>query len=523
MDTNGWASDLSRAGKIAAKEHNIPRIIKKLQSPEKKFSVKYSFMPASEQNEVKEEKEEEEGISIFEQILNMKIKEREVKKQNQNQNVIPPKDFTEPKKINRPKNISYLGGDRLKYHKRHIDRIKGYQKEKEVHDIKYNPNYDYIKSKTASSVEWKKLKVPRKKWIYSDAKFYINFQDPLDSEIGKKGFKEMGKQTMRNGFPAEHDVRIIHEKKFEEECSDSPSKIKTGNNTKVQSMSNSNSFSNYSNKELLKSKSTLYTYNKLKKNKSSGDWSFSKSPSVKDKKVLLIPDFSKTISRQERDKIYKVDKPVGFSIDPNFKAVQERPLMLVTYKPKQSCCRIKKKFKELPDLLDLDKCFYKYNNHTKPISPTSFKMTPRPQNTKLPSFMHGIYTRASSYNMTNKSLLMNNFANGTVQSTYSSFFPKRSFNKNINLALLNSNVIDTKDAKRNPYLRQLSNSIQKSMGFYHKNFDELWKDNDPKKFDCVTMRSLKRDQSMPQISKKDNEKFTINFKKFDENNWSLQA
>lgn len=74
--------------------------------------------------------------------------------------------------------------------------------------------------------------------------------------------------------------------------------------------------------------------------------------------------------------------------------------------------------------------------------------------------------------LTDKALKMNNFSEGKFSSSSTSFWPKKSFNKIINLNLLNStkfkgNIglkIDEETYKEN----EINEYIQKSMKFYSK-------------------------------------------------------
>ena len=56
----------------------------------------------------------------------------------------------------------------------------------------------------------------------------------------------------------------------------------------------------------------------------------------------------------------------------------------------------------------------------------------------LPCFMKNINTRISLNNISAKSLQLNNFSEAKFVNTENGFFPKKSFNKLINLNLLNS-------------------------------------------------------------------------------------
>ena len=71
--------------------------------------------------------------------------------------------------------------------------------------------------------------------------------------------------------------------------------------------------------------------------------------------------------------------------------------------------------------------------------------------------------------LTEDSLKMNNFAEGKFSNTNTCFWPKKSFNKIINLNLMNStkfkeNIGLNNDTANN----EMDNYIQKSMKFYSK-------------------------------------------------------
>ena len=151
---------------------------------------------------------------------------------------------------------------------------------------------------------------------------------------------------------------------------------------------------------------------------------------------------------------------------------------------------------------------YKYlefiNNHTRCVPPNLDKMMARPKDdgSPLPVYMKGCVSREACNITTDVSLKMNNFAEGKFLSNYTSFWPKKSFNKMINLNLLNSETflthILTNEGKEN--------YIKKSINFYRKNYRELLKEGLYNKFDNVTFKSIK-----PKINKElDVEKFLKN-------------
>ena len=86
---------------------------------------------------------------------------------------------------------------------------------------------------------------------------------------------------------------------------------------------------------------------------------------------------------------------------------------------------------------------------------------------------------------------MNNFANGKFFDGYSTFIPKKSFNKLVNLNLLNSEAFLSNLVKDTKSLKESGNYIAKSMRFYNKNYEDLMKEGLLTKFDNVTFKSIK--------------------------------
>ena len=118
--------------------------------------------------------------------------------------------------------------------------------------------------------------------------------------------------------------------------------------------------------------------------------------------------------------------------------------------------------------------------------------------------MRGVTSRGACETINETNLKMNNFAEGKFITNFTSFWPKKSFNKMVNLNLLNSETflthILTNEGKEN--------YIKKSINFYRKNYRELLKEGLYNKFDNVTFKSIK-----PKINKElDVEKFLKNYK-----------
>ena len=139
----------------------------------------------------------------------------------------------------------------------------------------------------------------------------------------------------------------------------------------------------------------------------------------------------------------------------------------------------------------------KYNNHKVIHAPNFNLMTSRPNdNINLPVYMKQIYSKASCYNITALSLKMNNFSNGRFSNVHSSFFPKKSFNQLINLNLLNSQkFLENIIGNKKKFIKK-HYEIGKAMKFYNKNYEELLKDELLSRFDNVTYKTIKKNNSV---------------------------
>ena len=124
-----------------------------------------------------------------------------------------------------------------------------------------------------------------------------------------------------------------------------------------------------------------------------------------------------------------------------------------------------------------------YNN-----VPKFDKMMARPldNGSPLPIYMQGTASRESIDMTTENSLKMNNYSNGKYIDGYSACAPKKSFNKVVNLNLLNSKSMFSDLLKK----KKNMNYIEKSLRFYNKNYKDLMKDGQLTKFDNVTFKAI---------------------------------
>jgi hypothetical protein len=393
--------------------------------------------------------------------------------------------------------------DKLKYHNKHMKDFKRIENKNEKPSCtKYTPNMNYIWAKTNSGPEWKTICGRSNHISFDDRDFYITHQDI--SKTNKKVYIHMHKQTMRNGFPIDNNVRVRYEKQF------------TPHSPNEHHLSHRNTL-NVSNP--LISPNKTFKSNLSHKNISPSTTLSLISPRY-NCNIHSVPDFNKTISR---DKLTKLEQRNALDVpyhSPNVNIVKDRSIMMVMYNKKRfrhhNINNKNNKYKRLinstPEF-PLNYNINNVNNHEHPVVPNFALMTARPEDNgdPLPSFMKGIHSRASSFITTNKTLQMNNYAKSCYLGQYSSFFPKRSFNKNINLALLNSDNIDLNLKDNNNEFYILANYVNKISRAHKKNVVAVLKNNNYYKFDNVTLKHVEHGKKF--TSERRLKDFLINLRK----------
>ena len=230
------------------------------------------------------------------------------------------------------------------------------------------------------------------------------------------------------------------------------------------------------------------------------------------KKTIKGPDFNKIISREYYFNLAdKGSSLIPFSL-PNFKLVRERPLSMVVYeRPKYG----KRKINYLQGIEpSMYNDHYKYiefiNNHMRCVPPNFDKMLARPKDdgSPLPVYLKGCISREACNIMTERSLKMNNFSEGKFRSNYTSFWPKTSFNKIVNLNILNSEMFLNNLTGDRKNMNLTGGNVQKSLRFYHRNFKELMKEGMLTKFDNITFKTIRPNN---KIESKELEKFLKNY------------
>ena len=385
------------------------------------------------------------------------------------------------------------------YHNNHVNKKR---KEDMVPSCtKYNPKYDAILRRSASSPLWKYVtgrKEPKKDKY--DFPFYLS-QDLIQDNMAGKAFIDFSKQTIRKCF-LENDKKnnnnschinkniikkLLSTNKRPFTGRNKPiniNKIKSYSNKKNNNLSDTDLsndsyeiFKNAYKKQLIKSK----LENKNRKNKKKEE----------NRKKIKTIDFNQIISRETLDEMENNKIAVVPYLFPNYKSVRERPVMMVIYDKKKH--KINKSKSEM--LLKISNYSYDKKNNIHVHSPNFDLMTSRPYDEKdpLPIYMKGIYDKNSCYKITGESLKSNNYSNRGFAMNKSSFWPKNSYNKFINLNFLKSKKMFYKALLFNKNNPNNSEILEKSLKFYFKNYDNITKSYNLPYYKKELVKSLGKD------------------------------
>ena len=181
-----------------------------------------------------------------------------------------------------------------------------------------------------------------------------------------------------------------------------------------------------------------------------------------DKKKYKAINFEKMLSRKYLEKINKVDEHRHPLIIPNYSIVEPKTIMKVHY-AKQIYNKKPERFNGVKSdfAYDINKIFYKYNNHTSPIVCNFNKFTGRKiiDGKGLPLFMTGLTDRSSINSFNENSFKMNNYSNGGLHGTKSSFNEKKSHNIRLQFEELkkdgNMDIVNFKKSMDNNTIKKL--------------------------------------------------------------------
>ena len=202
------------------------------------------------------------------------------------------------------------------------------------------------------------------------------------------------------------------------------------------------------------------------------------------------PEFDKIISREYYDNL----NDNGITLIPfavnNYKQVRKRALTIVKYNTKKSFKKKLDFFKgiEIGQYLNTPINYIQHKNYV----PMFNKMHTRPMDDgiPLPVFMKGVVSRNVCDMTSNVSLKMNSYMEGKTRGNYNTCLPKKSFNKVVNLNLMNYQELKKYITMNKEALFGNDNYIIKSLRFYNRNYKELLKET-TSNFDNVTFKTIK--------------------------------
>ena len=210
----------------------------------------------------------------------------------------------------------------------------------------------------------------------------------------------------------------------------------------------------------------------------------------KTSKIKAI-EFGKVIPREYYDNL----RDNGITLIPfavnNYKQVRERALTMVNYNTKKTFKKKLDFFKgiDFEQYMDTPVNYIEHKNYV----PMFNKMHTRPMDDgdQLPVHMKGIVSRNICDMTSNVSLKMNSFMDGKTRGNYNTCLPKKSFNKVVNLNLMNYQELKKYMAmNKNLIFGGDDNYIIKSIKFYNRNYRDLLKET-TSNFDNITFKTIK--------------------------------
>jgi hypothetical protein len=169
-----------------------------------------------------------------------------------------------------------------------------------------------------------------------------------------------------------------------------------------------------------------------------------------------VPDFGRCISR---DYLYKLNKKLFIEsnddLNPNYNSVKERSHEIVIHNDKNNSAKTSKRIRGIDssELFNLTQNFENIYGHRMKSVPKFEKMSSRPTDKILPSFMKGMCNRMSYYLNTDISLKLNNYSNrDTYYNIYNNYqnaskTKKNDENKSLILKIYDIDEIDDKEQK----------------------------------------------------------------------------
>ena len=487
----GWFGSYSIAGKTSAEKYieviNKDKIVGGYQ-PKLKT---YNYF-ATEEEPIDLSSTEKNSFEIFNLPKNFEKEKFEKLKLSQQKKVCDPIE-----KLNDSMNKYKAHQIHHKEQQKYLEIIKN--KSTDISDsLRYNPNMNFIYKKILIDSNFNNYRGRDEnldKNKYNDSTYYLTHSKKLNPE--KNAFVELIKGTIKPPNTTIHDTRILklkgfltaeNEKKLEKEKKE---QLKKSNKS-------SSSFESNINNKINKRLNTLEN----------------QSNYLKDNKAI---NFNKTVSRNYLNNLNRDKEGIRPFFLPNYSLVTPKTINKVDYSNSLKKTIVQSRMKGIKENLTFDpsKIYYKFNNHSK-TNPLDFNlMVSRPNEKKnpLPSYMIKNFNRAAMYNTTDKSLKLNNFENGDYLKEYTSFCTKKSFNKKINLNLLNDKI-KIKNSLPDNVGNLVNNlgingSMSKVMEYYTKNLDDKKiLDKTGKNFDYITLKTV---PNKVVLNEKEKQIFNIKF------------
>ena len=559
-ETKGWYGSYSLAGKHSAEKfNNIVHKNEILRGEHKKAKIHDLFHPDDPKLTNLEDHLDVFKMYSFDDNVFKKIEKKRKKIDNR-------KKFK-----NQISNFKYF------FHNKHCESIEERKRKlvPEPACTRYHPNYNYIWPKLIIGPKWKNISGRKEKISKVDKRdFLINNLENYDKYIINSGdtkcFVNMNKTTQRGNFIDLKDLRLKTEKPFikltkSKRKYDLASELNCGGfaktfingfrrynilnekkninrnnkkhiislkiNQKLDNLTtlNNSEFKIFENNEKKKyeilpeekdkNTNTEISFYNMKKRKNAKSFINSENAIIgsddQAKKNIknTAPNFSKLLSREQREKIkgYKTNN-ISYIV-PNYSFVKERTVVMAIYKKVKNIKKFKKKeFIGLDSSVNYnpDSFFDKCNNHLTPKVPRFKNMISRPnkKDSPLPFYMQQMHDRRSIESFTDKSLQMNKYEDGKYIPASNSFFPKQSFNSIINVVISNSKSF--KENNTDEDIQFKKKQIMNKLSLNHVNDKELVKEGALRKFDNFSYKTIlkkkkKTDSSKPIMSFEENE------------------
>ena len=372
----------------------------------------------------KKEKDKDKKSNLYENL----IKELITTKNNEEKN---PKTTKSNILLGKNENLYKY----YKIHKEKFDNLKKQGLQEKINkgkQILYNPNYDYIYKKIISGPKWKKITGRNHLNKLNSMTLSPHSKSIKNNDLSEKDLftYKIGK-TQRN---IGRDIFKIRNK--------IKNKIKKNNSVGINKSifkEKSINIKNILNKKKLRN---LKVYKKLKKPKNYSDINKSDEKNLDD-----------TLLNQSRTNRASTILMINYDV------IQEKVKMMVNYNAHKTNNRRTKEFKGYTsdEFLDIMKS-YKAAKGDKNHGLAFGKMTSRPTDKILPSFMCGFHSRMAVDAKLDKSLKLNNYSSSKFAKVDNYLIP-RSFNKYVNLSLLKSPSIQPENVFNLSEFKNLANNV----------------------------------------------------------------